>query len=106
MILKKEIEKHAEEKGVPKTTIDKDWVLSHFIDAIFSIPECREKLIFKGGTCLRKYYFKDYRFNEENDKRVQAAWQNSLGYQIPNKMFPEYEQVRQDLIALMKVVFQ
>lgn len=67
MILKKEIEKIAEQKGVAKTTIDKDWVLAHFLDAIFSVPECRNKLIFKGGTCLRKCYFEDYRFSEDLD---------------------------------------
>lgn len=67
MILKKEIESVAEEKGVPKSTIDKDWVLGHFIDAIFSQAECREQLVFKGGTCLRKCYFPDYRFSEDLD---------------------------------------
>lgn len=67
MILKKEIESVAEEKGVPKSTIDKDWVLGHFIDAIFSQAECRELFVFKGGTCLRKCYFPDYRFSEDLD---------------------------------------
>lgn len=37
------------------------------MDAIFSIPECRDNLIFKGGTCLRKCYFEDYRFSEDLD---------------------------------------
>ncbi|UGU15377.1 nucleotidyl transferase AbiEii/AbiGii toxin family protein [Sinomicrobium kalidii] len=67
MILKKEVERIAEQKGVAKTTIDKDWVLGHFVDAIFSIPECRDKLVFKGGTCLKKCYFKNYRFSEDLD---------------------------------------
>ena len=67
MILKREIETLAEEKGVAKSTIDKDWVLGHFLDAIFSMPECRESLIFKGGTCLKKCYFPDYRFSEDLD---------------------------------------
>lgn len=67
MILKREIERIAEQKGVTKTTIDKDWVLAHFVDAIFSIPECRNNLVFKGGTCLRKCYFEDYRFSEDLD---------------------------------------
>ena len=40
MIRKKEIEIRAEEQNVPKSTIDKDWVLGHFIDAIYSIPLC------------------------------------------------------------------
>ncbi|MFH0758486.1 MAG: nucleotidyl transferase AbiEii/AbiGii toxin family protein [Bacteroidota bacterium] len=67
MILKREIEKIAEQKSVAKTTIDKDWVLGHFIDAIFSVPECRQNLVFKGGTCLKKCYFEDYRFSEDLD---------------------------------------
>jgi len=67
MILKREIEKIAEQKRVAKTTIDKDWVLGHFTDAIFSVPECRQNLVFKGGTCLKKCYFEDYRFSEDLD---------------------------------------
>jgi len=67
MILKREIEKIAEQKRVSKTTIDKDWVLGHFIDAIFSVPECRQNLVFKGGTCLKKCYIEDYRFSEDLD---------------------------------------
>lgn len=67
MILKKEIEVKAEEQNIPKSTIDKDWVLGHFIDGIYSIPELKEALIFKGGTCLRKCYFPNYRFSEDLD---------------------------------------
>ena len=32
MIPKKEIETKAEEQNIPKSTIDKDWVLGHFIE--------------------------------------------------------------------------
>ncbi|MFD2555458.1 nucleotidyl transferase AbiEii/AbiGii toxin family protein [Sphingobacterium tabacisoli] len=67
MILKKEIDKKAQEHDVSRSTIDKDWVLGHFIDAIFSNKTCRDSLIFKGGTCLRKCYFPDYRFSEDLD---------------------------------------
>jgi predicted nucleotidyltransferase component of viral defense system len=67
VILKREIESIAQEKKVAKAIIDKDWVLGHFIDAIFSLPEFRDKLVFKGGTCLHKCYFKDYRFSEDLD---------------------------------------
>ncbi len=67
MIRKKEIEQLAEQHNVARSTIDKDWVLGHFIDAIFSVKECRESLVFKGGTCLRKCYFPDYRFSEDLD---------------------------------------
>jgi len=67
MINKSEINRLATEKGVKPSTIDKDWVLGHFIDAIYSIPECRENLIFKGGTCLKKCRLPDYRFSEDID---------------------------------------
>jgi len=67
MIIKNEINKIATEKQVKTSTIDKDWVLGHFIDAIYSIPECRKDLIFKGGTCLKKCRLPDYRFSEDLD---------------------------------------
>jgi len=67
MILQKEIATIASQKGVVKSTVDKDWALGHFIDAVFSIPELRQKLIFKGGTCLKKCYIPDYRFSEDLD---------------------------------------
>ena len=67
MILQKEIMTIAVSKGVVKSTVDKDWALGHFLDAIFSVPELRENLIFKGGTCLKKCYLPDYRFSEDLD---------------------------------------
>lgn len=67
MILQKEIANIATVKGVRKSTIDKDWALGHFLDAIYSISELSEKLIFKGGTCIRKCYLPDYRFSEDLD---------------------------------------
>lgn len=67
MILQKEIITIAEQKGVLKSTIDKDWVLGHFLAAIYSEQKLRELLIFKGGTCLKKCWFPDYRFSEDLD---------------------------------------
>ncbi|MDR1652141.1 MAG: nucleotidyl transferase AbiEii/AbiGii toxin family protein [Prevotellaceae bacterium] len=67
MIGKSEINKIAAEKKVRAATVDKDWVLGHFVDAIFSVPECRKNLIFKGGTCLKKCRLPDYRFSEDLD---------------------------------------
>ena len=89
MILKKEIETKAEGQNIPKTTIDKDWVLGHFIDALFSIPECKENLIFKGGTCLRKCYIPNYRFSED------------LDFTCTN---PEFELTKKMLDQLVKII--
>jgi len=67
MILQKDIIIIAEEAGVAKTVIDKDWVLGHFIAALYSTTEIKENLVFKGGTCLRKCWFSDYRFSDDLD---------------------------------------
>ena len=67
MILQKEIKTIAEQQSVPPTTIDKDWVLGHFVKAIYSLDGWKDELIFKGGTCLRKCYIEDYRFSEDLD---------------------------------------
>jgi len=62
-----EIVKIADEKGIKKEVIDKDWILGHFLNAMFSFPDISENFVFKGGTCLKKIYFKDYRFSEDLD---------------------------------------
>jgi len=67
MIFQKEIARVAEQSGVTKAVIDKDWVLGHFLAAMYAIPEMRDNLVFKGGTCLRKCWFPDYRFSEDLD---------------------------------------
>ena len=48
-------------------TVDKDYVLGHFLNCFFSYKKNRELFVFKGGTCLRKCYFPDYRFSEDLD---------------------------------------
>ncbi len=67
MILKKEIFEKSKEWKVPPETIDKDWVLGHFLSGFYSINEHKDKLFFKGGTALRKCYFPNYRFSEDLD---------------------------------------
>lgn len=67
MILQKEIATISEQLGVSKSVIDKDWMLGHFIAAIFNEPELKKTLIFKGGTCLKKCWFEEYRFSEDLD---------------------------------------
>jgi len=67
MIIQKEIIEIAHKNKVKTNTIDKDWVLGHFLNAFFSFEESKEYFVFKGGTCLRKCYIKDYRFSEDLD---------------------------------------
>lgn len=67
MIKKNEIEKIATEKNVRASIIDKDWILGHFLDAIYSNEKCKNILVFKGGTFIKKCLFPDYRFSEDLD---------------------------------------
>jgi len=65
MIIQKEIREKSIAWGVPPDTVDKDYVLGHFLIAMHQ--QFEDKLIFKGGTCLRKCYFPGYRFSEDLD---------------------------------------
>ncbi|MFZ4465147.1 MAG: nucleotidyl transferase AbiEii/AbiGii toxin family protein [Bacteroidales bacterium] len=73
MILQKEIASQSELQKIPKSTIDKDWALGHFLAAIYSETELKEVLVFKGGTCLKKCWFPDYRFSEDLDFTSRSA---------------------------------
>lgn len=65
MILQKEITQKAQEWKVPPDTVDKDYVLWHFLSVF--IAHHKNDLVFKGGTCLRKCYIENYRFSEDLD---------------------------------------
>ena len=54
-------------KAIQKEVIDKDWILGHFLNAMFSFSDISKNFVFKGGTCLKKNYFQDYRFSEDLD---------------------------------------
>jgi len=65
MILQREIIQKSQEWKVPSDTVDKDYVLGHFLSVF--IAHYKNELVFKGGTCLRKCYLENYRFSEDLD---------------------------------------
>lgn len=65
MILQREIIQKSREWKVPSDTVDKDYVLGHFLSVF--IAHYKSELVFKGGTCLRKCYLENYRFSEDLD---------------------------------------
>ena len=67
MIIQKEIQRIANELKIQPSVIDKDWVLGHFLNAMFELEEISKNFVFKGGTCLKKCYFNDYRYSEDLD---------------------------------------
>ncbi len=67
MIPFRELSKKSVEWGVPIETVDKDWVLGHYLNGLYNRSLFKECFRFKGGTCLRKLYFKHFRFSEDLD---------------------------------------
>ncbi len=57
-----EIKKLARTKGVPVSTIERDIAQIHLLNEIDKI-----KMAFKGGTCLQKVFFSNYRFSDDMD---------------------------------------
>lgn len=108
MILQKEIANISEQLGVSKSVIDKDWMLGHFIAAIFNEPELKETLIFKGGTCLKKCWFEEYRFSEDLDFTSKSQefelTQNHLKF--ITKHIEDYTGVKTHIVSLRPLQFQ
>lgn len=67
MIDKSEILKIAKTLRLQPSIIEKDYVLGWVLIGIQNYPEVAEKWIFKGGTCLKKCFFEQYRFSEDLD---------------------------------------
>lgn len=67
MIKDGEIHKNAGKHGVNPKQIEKDYILSWMLWGIAGNEFLSEKLVFKGGTCLKKIYFEVYRFSEDLD---------------------------------------
>ena len=61
-----EIKRKSFELGLPISTIEKDYVISWSLYGIWRSGLWRN-MVFKGGTCLKKAYFSDYRFSEDLD---------------------------------------
>ena len=80
------------------------WYLAHHVSDLdwpAIVRAFHQKMKFKGLT----FTGMDQMINDENDKRLQAAWKNSLAHQIPGAEFPDYDRVRTKLINLLKSLF-
>jgi uncharacterized protein len=67
MIKPGEIQQKAREAGVRDHQIEKDYILSWILKGIAQHEQLSTTIVFKGGTVLKKIYFKDYRFSEDLD---------------------------------------
>lgn len=76
MISEAELRRWAARWKVDPMVVDLDYSLGWFITALYETNDLAEDLCFKGGTCLRKCYFGDYRFSEDLDFTA-TAWLDS-----------------------------
>ena len=67
MITSKEINAVAAKNNLKDSQIEKDYILSWLLFGISKNIFLSANLVFKGGTVLKKAYFKDYRFSEDLD---------------------------------------
>jgi predicted nucleotidyltransferase component of viral defense system len=67
MINEAELRRIAAQWKVDPTVVDLDYSLGWFLYSVSRVNHFANRLIFKGGTCLRKCYFGDYRFSEDLD---------------------------------------
>jgi predicted nucleotidyltransferase component of viral defense system len=67
MITPKEISKRAAENKVSERQIEKDYILTWILAGVAGYNVLEKRLVFKGGTVLKKCYFEDYRFSEDLD---------------------------------------
>lgn len=73
MIEKKEIIQIAKKLYLDPAIIEKDYALGWLLMGIYAHLELKNAWIFKGGTCLKKCYFHQYRFSEDLDFTLQDS---------------------------------
>lgn len=67
MIKPGEIDRIANTKQVRSSQIQKDYVITWVLWGISKSNFLKQNLLFKGGTCLKKIYFENYRYSEDLD---------------------------------------
>ncbi len=86
MLRGRDIQAIAGREKVRDTQIEKDYIINWLLWGISATPALRNALVFKGGTVLKKVWFRDYRFSEDldftlieaafSDEAIAAGFQN------------------------------
>jgi len=88
MISQNIITEVSEKENIGWLVVEKDYFLTLLLDGI-SRSKLKENLVFKGGTALRKIYFKHYRYSEDLDftlkkplkeKEIEASFKGIFDY--------------------------
>lgn len=54
-------------RRIPESVLERDYCIAWFLIGLSQVPSLRNKLIFKGGTALRRCHFPEYRFSADLD---------------------------------------
>ena len=90
-------------KKVPEAVIERDYCLSWFLFGLAQL-DFKSKIIFKGGTALRRCHYEDYRFSEDLDFSLTEEIQQNVILSEFSKIFAwvkdesgiTFEHIRQD----------
>lgn len=67
MITYSQIRRLAANQAVPEEIMEKDYIIELILSCFAKDRFFKERLVFRGGTALKKVYFPDYRFSEDLD---------------------------------------
>ena len=59
-------------RKIPEAVLERDYCLAWFLVGLSRVP-LRTKLVFKGGTALKRCHFEEYRFSEDMDFTLLGA---------------------------------
>lgn len=77
-------------RRIPESILERDYCIAWFLVGLSRTP-LRNKVVFKGGTALRRCHFSDYRFSEDLDFTL---LQTLSFEEIKQELEPIYEEVK------------
>jgi uncharacterized protein len=79
------LRKYAKKENVPIGTIEKDYTITNILSLISQFSKL-DKMVFKGGTALKKIHFADFRFSEDIDFTCSEDVSTELGTLLKDGM--------------------
>lgn len=77
------VQKISAKEGIPEEIIEKDYLIELILYYLSKDKYLKDNFVFRGGTSLKKMYFKDYRFSEDLDFLTQL---NGNSNKLENKI--------------------
>jgi len=92
ILSRSELHRLANREKVALGVLEKDYVLTEVLKSLSQLPELEGLFIFKGGTALRKTYFRDWRYSEDLDFTVTRNMTKEELRQILDTWYRQVEQ--------------